>query len=234
MNIFHKSPSTSARSVCGYIRPSISAVMLYMLCFSNSYAYASKFNVSSNTKTYGLCKDIEPQHINTSHWCQKGQISGKPFHKSLKYGRQTIFSSTDPKHKGWCGWHLSNWLYAKKHEIGVAVSTKYIKQSREVSPYSPVCGKCMCVRVVNTDNTTNPNAPKDAKKVFGSVFKGRVVDVCPECSDDHIDILAGESYAKKVPLKIAYGVGIWLVEWQFVNDCNINCEKYFKQKQRMI
>lgn len=198
---------------------------------------AKIIDTSPSKRPYGVCTDIDEIHIRTSHWCQKGVLDGKPSNKRLKYGRQTLFHNPSKDHKSWCGWQLKS----NNGTVGVALSTKYIRMQQDISPNSPYCGRCLCARIVGTDNTSNPNAPKEASRYFGRIFRGRVVDSCPECSDDQLDVLAQFPYVSNnknnrglnnknqpnIPINMAYTVGIWLVEWQFVSNCRVNCQSYF-------
>ena len=82
---------------------------------------------------------------------------------------------------------------------------RYIPTST-ISPKSPYCGKCMCIRINGADPTSNQYPPAAAKKYYGKVFKGVVMDLCPECEQDHIDILTDKPYTSIVPLNMAYTV----------------------------
>ena len=160
----------------------------------------------------------------------------------MKYGRQSLFSGPVGVNRGWCGKVLEG-----SHDFaGVALSTKYIPLHAN-SPNSQYCGSCLCVQLLATDETTNKYPPMAAKKYYGKIFKGRVVDACSECEDDHIDVLTDRpfSYApvnkfnpkakyynsipgpRLVPVNLAYGVGVWKVQWNFV-DCNTNCNTFFR------
>lgn len=216
----------------------------WALFFTNSIKgqSATIIDTSPSKRPYGVCKEVDEIHIRTSHWCNKGELNGKPSNNLLKYGRQTLFHNPSKDHKSWCGWRLES----KNGTVGVALSTKYIRMQRDISPNSPYCGRCLCARIVGTDNTSNPNAPKEASRYFGRAFRGRVVDSCPECSDDHIDVLAHFPYVSKnnenktlgktkhpnIPINMAYTVGIWLVEWQFVSDCRVDCQSYFDKNMK--
>ncbi len=201
-------------------------------------------NRSGSVKPYGVCRAIHPEMKPRSHWCKRGALYGEPSHPSLKYGRQTVYAGPIGIHRGWCGRHLKG----DNSAAGVAISTKYINL-KSVSPHSPYCGQCVCIRIVGADLTSNRYPPKEAANYFGKILKGRVEDLCPECEDDHIDILADRPYTfgpvdkynpmaarmnsippttRIVPRNIAYGVGIWRVEWQFAS-CNTNCNNFFSK-----
>ena len=166
---------------------------------------------------YGKCISIAPEMIARSHWCSKGELYGGPSHGSNNFGRQTIYSaSTD--HKGWCGVPLGN---APSDAVPVAVSTKYIGLNAQ-SPMSPACDRCVCITIAGADRTSNPNAPAAYFQYVGRRIKGKVMDQCPECEDEHVDILDTPLYNGVVPRDIAYGVGVWTIEWNWI-DCSAKC-----------
>lgn len=220
----------------------LSMMFLMYLSFFILPANAS-INKTPSVQPFGVCKDIDPRQMQTSHWCQKGQLRGFPADKSLKYGRQTLFHNPSTTHKSWCGWPLQS----KDGYVGIALSTKYINVNKDISPNSRYCGQCICARVVNTDNTSNPYPPQESTRYFGRIFKGKVLDSCPECSDDQIDVLADEPYvfdtgriqmslfpfAPFIPIRLAYTVGIWITEWQFVDNCAVDCNAYFKKFDKL-
>jgi hypothetical protein len=198
-------------------------------------------DTSGSTVPYGKCKKIAKDMFAKSHWCSRPALTGKPSRPGLKYGRQSIFSGPVGKQQGWCG----KILRGSNTTAVIAISSKYLPL-HGVSPNSQYCGKCMCVRVRGPDETTNPHYPKVATKYAGKIFKGIVHDMCPECEDDHIDVLADRPYTQSpqdrwnpnakmhnaipgpriIPHNVAYGVGIWKVEWNFV-PCATNCQKFF-------
>jgi hypothetical protein len=216
-------------------------IISFMLALNAMGTYGI-IDTSRSLPPYGLCKKIAPEIIKKSNWCKKGRIYGAPRKPSLKYGRQTVFSGPVGKNKGWCG----KILEGSNDFAAVAISTKYMNLHGN-SPYSQYCGKCMCIRVVGHDETSNKYPPAAAKKYHGTVIKGVVRDMCSECDDDHIDILADRPYTqapidkwnplakkynakpgiRKIPSNIVYSVGVWKTEWNFVN-CNTNCATYFK------
>jgi hypothetical protein len=105
----------------------------------------------------------------------------------------------------------------------------------------------MCIRVIGTDETSNKWPTPKAKKYFGTIVKGKVMDACSECEDDHIDIMADRPYtnalvnswnpkaryynslpgARAIPVDIVYSVGVWKAQWNFV-DCKVDCKKFFE------
>ena len=105
--------------------------------------------------------------------------------------------------------------------VPVAVSTKYIGL-HDQSPHSQSCNKCMCIRVVGADTSSNNQINVDISPYVGAVFKGKVMDQCPECDDEHVDVLKVPAYTNVVPANIAYSVGVWAIEWQWI-DCAASC-----------
>jgi hypothetical protein len=199
-------------------------------------------DTSRSTRPFGTCQKIAGVMKKQSHWCKKGSILGNPRKPVLKYGRQTVFNGPIGKQKGWCG----KILKGSNDAAGVALSTKYINL-KSISPHSPYCGKCLCIRVLGHDEKINKSPPRAAKKYYGTIFKGIVMDMCSECEDDHIDILTDRPYSaapvnkwnpyakhynsirgtRKIPVDLAYGVGVWKTEWNFV-PCNTKCELFFR------
>ena len=216
-----------------------SAIILSSLLLTTPLVYG--INTSPSVKPYGLCRHISPDMKN-SFWCNNGPIKGQPSKITNKYGRQTIYPGPLGIQKGWCG----KMLKGSNDTAAVAISTKYVPIHTQ-SPLSPYCGKCLCFRVVGADESTNPNYPLAAKRYFGKVFKGKVMDLCPECEDDHIDILADRPYTsatinkanplatnfnkipgpRGIPNQMVYSVGIWKVEWNFAS-CSQSCDQFFK------
>jgi len=200
---------------------------------------------TSSGPPYGVCRDIHDEAKQFSHWCRRGGIPGEPSRPDLNYGRQTIFNGPVGMQKGWCG----QILHGTPDYAAVAVSTKYIDLKGE-SPHSPTCEKCMCIRIRGADETSNPYPDPNANAVYGKILKGKVLDRCAECEDDHIDILADIPYTdapvnewnpkaseanavqgdRAMTSQMAYSVGVWTAEWQFVDDCNVDCNAFF-QKQ---
>lgn len=109
----------------------------------------------------------------------------------------------------------------------------------------------MCIRIDGVDETTNPYPPPGYERFNGKTFKGRVMDLCPECEDDHIDILgdapystaledawnprASEANAKEGPRLMsaeeAYTAGVWKVEWDFAS-CETDCSTFFDTQKK--
>ena len=198
---------------------------------------------SASIKPYGLCHKVDSYMVKHSSWCTKGKIEPAHLQKphSMKYGRQTIFPGPVGLQKGWCG----SILQGSKEYVPIAISTKYIRV-HDVSPDSSYCGKYVCVQVLGTDETSNKYPPSAAKKYYGKVFKGRIADMCSECDDDHIDVLADRPYTYAVinksnpkashynsiqgprlmPTSVAYGVGVWKAQWNFV-DASTDCTTFF-------
>lgn len=190
---------------------------------------------------YGTCADVDQHVKDMSHWCHKGALVGRPVDASKKYGRQTVFSGPVGMQKGWCG----ELLMGSPDWAAVAVSTKYIGLHTE-SPKSPSCGRCMCIRIAGVDETSNAHPPGESERFFGRTLKGRVVDRCAECEDDHIDILADMPYSTAVEdewnprgadanaragprvmtAAQAYTAGVWKVEWDFA-PCEADCSQFF-------
>jgi hypothetical protein len=129
-------------------------------------------------------------------------------------GSQTIYGTIGKL--GWCGWPLNA---DQKGMVTIAVGPKYISG---VSTNSPTCGKCVCIKLEGTDLSRNQHPPDSAKPFYGTVIKGKIGDLCPECKDNHIDILTGDYYKSKVDLAVSKTVGVWAVDWGFV-DCNSSC-----------
>jgi len=219
--------------------PSLFTVSL--LLFSTSFSGA--LDTLPSTKPYGICKKIDAQASEHSQWCKKGPLRPVPsLKRNAKFGRQTIFSGPLGIQRGWCG----KVLEGSANSVPVAISTKYIPSNGR-SPDSPYCGACICVQVVGTDETSNPHPTPEARKYFGRVFKGKVLDSCVECDDDHIDVLSDRPYTyaptnkdnpkaahynslpgpRAIPSRIAYSVGIWKVQWNFAS-CSTNCEAFFR------
>jgi len=121
-------------------------------------------------------------------------------------------------HQGWCG----KPLHGAADIAAVAISTKYIAAHGQ-SPYSDYCGKCMCITINDVDKTSNNQVNVDYSPYVGKTFKGRVMDQCPECEDDHIDILVDRPYTNIVPESIMFSVGVWTTEWRFI-DCQETCD----------
>lgn len=204
-------------------------------------ASAATINTSGSKKPYGQCLAIAKSMAEQSSWCDKPPLYGHPSKSTLKYGRQTVFSGPVGKQKGWCG----KILRGSNTTAAVAISTKYLPL-HGISPQSHYCGQCMCIRIVGTDKTSNAYPPSSARSYFGTIIKGQVADMCSECDDDHVDILADRPYtyapvdkwnplaayynkirgARAMPTKMAYDVGVWTVEWNFVS-CSANCHNYF-------
>lgn len=91
------------------------------------------------------------------------------------------------------------------------------------SPHNKNCGKCVCVTIVGVDTKRNPHPPSWAKKYFGKKFKVVVLDKCPECKADHIDVLAAQPYiSKTMSSSAAYTVGTWKASWKFIS-CGARC-----------
>jgi len=201
---------------------------------------------TSSGPPYGVCRDIHEEAKQFSHWCHRGEIPGGPSRADLNYGRQTIFTGPVGVQKGWCG----QILQGTPDYAAVAVSTKYIDLKGE-SPYSPTCEKCMCIRIKGADGTSNPYPDPAASAVYGKILKGKVLDRCSECEDDHIDILADIPYTdapvnewnpkaseanavqgdRAMTSQMAYSVGVWTTEWQFVDDCNVDCNAFFQEQK---
>ena len=207
-------------------------------------------SLNASGPPHGQCKDIHEEAKQFSSWCRRGPIKGEPSSPHLNYGRQTIFSGPVGVQKGWCG----KTLQGTPDYAAIAVSTKYIDLKGE-SPYSPACEKCMCIRITGTDETSNPYPDPAASASYGKIMKGKVLDLCPECEDEHIDILADIPYSdspvnewnpkaseangvqgnRLMTSQMAYSVGIWTAEWQFVDDCNVDCNSVFqKQNQQNV
>jgi hypothetical protein len=155
--------------------------------------------------------------IANSHWCKNGELYGGPKDSSNNYGRQTIYSAS-PDHKGWCGKELRT---APQDAVPVAVSTKYIGLTAQ-SPYSPACDRCVCITFAGADRTSNPNVNADFFGYVGRRIKGKVMDQCPECEDEHVDILDTPFYNAVIPKDIVYSVGVWTIEWSWI-DCSASC-----------
>lgn len=163
---------------------------------------------------FGLCRQMTRP---SSHWCSKGQVQGGPSRPHLKYGRQTVYTLDDPNSIGACCKPLGQ----AGDLIEVAPSSIYI--TRACDP--PACGQCVCVRVVDADRSiTSPN-PSHIDPYKGTVMKGIVNNLCPECEDDHIDIAQTDALYRHIP-KEAMDVGVWVVEWNFVS-CDTDCNTWF-------
>ena len=222
----------------------MSTILFLTLTYLTSVSAAPIINKEGSTSPYGLCKQIDQQMMKESHWCRYGPINIRPAHKDLKIGRQTVYSGPLFVHKGWCG----KMLTGSNASAGVAISTKYIHRFKHISPNSQYCGQCMCIRVRAPDTTKNPYPPRDGMKYINTIIKAQVQDQCPECEDDHIDILADRPYTfapedsnnpkarqanshpgpRAIPRGIVYGVGVWTSEWNFV-DCKTDCKQWFNK-----
>jgi hypothetical protein len=218
-------------------------MMKIVIAILLSFASVSAHDTRPSAEPYGSCDAVDRRVQETGHWCKKPPFKESPLHdrKRFKYGRQTTFTGPLGIHKGWC----QEPLKGSEHFAAVAISTKYIPMRTE-SPHSPYCGACVCVQVVGTDETTNPYPPANASHYFGTIIKGKVIDLCPECGDDQIDILADRPYTyapttpdnpkasafnsvkgrRAIPTDTVFGVGIWKVQWNFVG-CAASCDRVF-------
>lgn len=209
--------------------------MFVLICLFIGLVNGS-LDTSPSSKPYGVCQQVKPVN---PYWCNKGPLQSHPLLKpKMKYGRQTVFSGPLGIHKGWCG----NYLQGSNSTGMIALSTKYLKENR-----STYCGKCVCIQILAVDETSNKYPPKDANKYFGKILKAKVYDQCPECEDDHIDILADRPYSyaptstdnpkskyfnslpgpRIMSSSMAYGVGVWKVQWNFI-DCAKSCDVFFR------
>jgi hypothetical protein len=80
----------------------------------------------------------------------------------------------------------------------------------------------VCITFAGADRTSNPNVNANYFPYVGRRIKGKVMDQCPECEDEHVDILDTPFYNAVIPKDIVYSVGVWTVEWNWI-DCSASC-----------
>jgi hypothetical protein len=195
--------------------------------------------LTNSSNMTGDCKYVVASTRQNSRWCKLPSLTTKPSKSYLKIGRQTIYVGPVLKQLGYCGEILTG----TRDAVGVALSTKYMTKGFKKDPY---CGRYICVKILSNDRTSNPTPPATFNKYRNTIFKGRIIDICPECDDDHIDVLAdqplttspvglGNPYAavanargptRIIPLNILFAVGVWEIEWGFALK-NTKCHGYF-------
>ena len=164
--------------------------------------------------------NIEPW----SHFQKSGKFENRvwrgPEPPAVSYtysGSQTTYGEGFPEgHKTWCGGGLGD----GDGMVSIAAGPHFVGG---VSPNSPNCGRCLCMRLTGTDTSRNPWPPESAKPYYGKVLKGKIIDQCPECEGGHIDVYIGNYYQSQVDYGVSKTVGIWMVEWGFI-DCNDTCQ----------
>jgi hypothetical protein len=184
------------------------------------------------------CKYVKDPsaHKAGSGWCNRKEhsepLAQKASRPNLRVGRMSVFDGPNGQCVH-CGVNMGG--------NAVALSTKYMPSAANFAN-TPVCGKCVCFKVVGLPPEKQAAPPKGIGKLspamqkgfdsglLGKVFKSQVIDRCAECEDDHVDVFVGTpgnregafaEAAKKAGVDL-YGLGVAAVEWGFV-DCAKPC-----------